>query len=166
MQEAGRNEIEKRKAEAAAGLKKAAEDRVIAEKALAEAVARVLRARPWTRSRITVSSFDLGALAALRERMPEQPLAVLYEEPPADWPMALSGLKATGLHIWREFVTAEVLKIARETGFHVRVYTVNDRASMAPHRGGLAGIITDHPPLFLSDPAWAAWEAGTFSKPR
>jgi len=48
----------------------------------------------------------------------------------------------------------------REAGFHVRVYTVNDPASMAPHRAGLAGIITDHPPLYFDDPDWAAWEAG------
>lgn len=126
---------------------------------IAEAVARALRARPWTRARIFVSSFDIGALAALRARMPDQPLAVLYEDPPADWPQTLAGLAASGLHIWREFVTPEVLATARKAGFHVRVYTVNDPASMAPYRDGLAGIITDHPPLFLDDPAWAAWEA-------
>jgi len=127
---------------------------------MAEAVARALKARPWTRTRIVVSSFDLGALAALRRRMPDQPLAVLYEEPPADWPQALAALGASGLHIWRDFVTPGVLAAAREAGFHVRVYTVNDPASMAPHRAGLAGIITDHPPLYFDDPDWAAWEAG------
>ena len=127
---------------------------------MADAVERRLRARPWTRSRIVASSFSLDALAALRALMPELPLAVLYEEPPADWPEALAELQASGLHIWREFVTAEVLAVACEAGFHVRVYTVNDPASMVPHRSALAGIITDHPPLYLDDPAWAAWAAG------
>jgi hypothetical protein len=29
---------------------------------------------------------------------------------------------------------------------------------MEPFRAaGLTGVITDHPPLFLDDPAWAAW---------
>ena len=127
---------------------------------IADAVAHALAARPWTRTRIVVSSFDLGALAALRQQMPDQPLAVLYEDPPPDWPAVLAELGASGLHIWREFVTPEVLATARGAGFHVRVYTVNDPASMAPHRAWLAGIITDHPPLYLDDPEWAAWESG------
>ena len=62
---------------------------------IADAVAQALSARPWTRARIVVSSFDLGALAALRARMPDQPLAMLYEDPPAEWPQVLAGLAAS-----------------------------------------------------------------------
>lgn len=127
---------------------------------IAEAVARALAARPWTRARILVSSFDAGALAALRRLLPAQPLALLYEEPPANWPRALARLGAGSLHIWHECLRADLLARAARLGIAVRVYTVNDPALVAPYRGrGLAGVITDHPPLFLGDPAWAAWAA-------
>jgi len=125
---------------------------------LAAAVAAALARRPWTESRILVSSFDLGALAELRRLMPGQPIAVLYEDPPADWPDQLAALRASSLHIWYEFVTAGVLARAAADRFHVRVYTINEPGRMQPFRGqGLTGVITDHPPLFLGDPAWRAW---------
>jgi len=125
---------------------------------MARAVATALAGREWTRQRILVSSFDLGSLEALRRLMPKQPLAVLYEDPPNSWPEILAGLDACSLHIWYEFLTMEVLAKAREQGFHVRVYTINEPPRMAPFREhGLTGIITDHPPLFLSDGAWRIW---------
>jgi glycerophosphoryl diester phosphodiesterase len=127
---------------------------------MARAVAAALRARPWARARILVSSFDLGALAALRRLMPAQPLAVLSEDPPADWPERLTALRASSLHIWHEHLTIEILAAARAQGVHVRVYTINEPARMERFRdAGLTGVITDHPPLFLDDPAWAKWAA-------
>ena len=125
---------------------------------MAQAVAAALGQRPWARTRILVSSFDLDTLQALRRLMPDQPLAVLYEDPPADWPDALAALSASSLHIWYEHLTRAVLDQACARGFHVRVYTINEPERMVPLRGaGLTGVITDHPPLFLDDPAWAAW---------
>jgi glycerophosphoryl diester phosphodiesterase len=125
---------------------------------IALAVATALTARPWTRQRILVSSFDLGALAALRQRMPHQPVAVLYKDPPADWPATLDRIRALSLHIEHRFLTTDILATARARGDHVRVYTINDPPRMAQFRdAGLTGVITDHPPLFLDDPAWAAW---------
>lgn len=128
--------------------------------AMAEAVEAALAARPWSGARILVSSFDLAALEALRRRMPQQPIAVLYEAPPTDWPARLAELQAGSLHIRHRHLTAELLATAAAEGIAVRVYTVNDPALMAPFRdAGLTGVITDHPPLFLDDPAWAAWAA-------
>ena len=125
---------------------------------IARAVASALECRPWTRARILVSSFDLGALEAFRGLMPEQPIAVLYEDPPADWPEVLAGLHASSLHIWHEFLTVDILEQARAHGLHVRVYTIDEPARMEPFRKhGLTGVITNHPPLFLDNPAWAAW---------
>jgi glycerophosphoryl diester phosphodiesterase len=127
---------------------------------IARAVAAELSRLAWTERRILVSSFDLGTLAALRRLMPAQPIAVLYEEPPPDWPEALAALRASSLHIWHEFLTRDLLERARWERVHVRVYTINDPARMLPYReAGLAGVITDHPPLFLGDPGWAAWDA-------
>ena len=125
---------------------------------LARAVVKALESRPWARDRILVSSYRLGALEALRRLMPDQPLAVLYRNPPADWPEALAALGARSLHIRHERLTREILSRARAHGVHVRVHTINDPPRMEPFRAdGLTGVITDHPPLFLDDPAWAAW---------
>jgi glycerophosphoryl diester phosphodiesterase len=125
---------------------------------IARAVAQALARRPWTEARILVSSYDLGALSALRALLPSQPLAVLYDQPPSDWPDRLGALRASSLHIWYEFVTADVLARAAADRFHVRVVTINEPDRMLPFRAqGLTGVITDHPPLFLDDPAWRAW---------
>lgn len=130
-------------------------------KRLARAVAKALDSRPWARDRILVSSYNLGALEALRRLMPDQPLAVLYLTPPADWQEALAALGACSLHIRHDRLTREILSQARAQGVHVRVYVINDPPRMEPFRAaGLAGVITNHPPLFLDDPAWAAWAGG------
>ena len=127
---------------------------------MAHAVAAALGRHPWSAARVVVSSFDLPALAALRPVMPEQPLAVLYEEPPADWPRTLRGLRARSLHIAHEHLDGDVLARAEAEGYRVRIYTINEPDRVAPFRAaGLTGVITDHPPLFLDDPAWAAWAA-------
>ncbi len=134
-----------------------------ASDAMAQAVAKILGRRSEARARILVSSFDLSALAAFRAWMPEQPIALLYHDPPADWPETLEDLAASSLHVWRENVTEGLIRATAEAGVHLRVYTVNDPAEMAPYRdcpvGGLGGIITDHPPAFLDDADWARWNA-------
>jgi len=128
---------------------------------IARAVVEALDSRPWARARVLVSSFNLGALEALRRLIPDQPLAVLYRNPPTDWPEALTALGACSLHIRHERLTREILTLARAHGVHVRVFVINEPPRMEPFRAtGLAGVITDHPPLFLDDPAWAAWADG------
>ena len=125
---------------------------------MALTVTAALAARAWAGARILVSSFDLGALGAMRRLRPAQPLAVLYTRPPPDWPRVLARLRARSLHIRHEALDEAILARARAGGFHVRVYTINEPARVARFRElGLTGVITDHPPLFLDDPAWAAW---------
>ena len=133
---------------------------------VARAVAEALAGRPWTRTRILVSSFRPGALEALRRLMPDQPLAVLYRDPPAGWPEVLASLGACSLHLRQQFLSREILARARAHGFHVRVFTVNDPPRIEPFRAaGLAGVFTDHPPLFLDDPEWAAWAREQADRP-
>jgi glycerophosphoryl diester phosphodiesterase len=128
--------------------------------AMARAVAAALGRRPWTRRRILVSSFDHASLRALRRLMPEQPLAMLYEDPPADWPAVLAALNACSLHVRHDRLDDDILARAAAEQVHVRVYTINKPARVARFRNsGLTGVITDHPPLFLQDPDWAAWAA-------
>ena len=125
---------------------------------LAGIVAEALRARPWTGHRIITSSFELPTLAAFRTEMPEAPLAVLYEVPPEDWRARLTELGAAALHIHYTQISQSLLVEAASFGFDVRVYTINRPELMDHFRDhGLTSVITDHPPLFLDLPDWAAW---------
>ncbi len=125
---------------------------------LSGVVAEALEARPWTCDRIIVSSFNLQELAAFRVQMPEAAIAVLYDAPPADWRRRLEDLDAAALHLRFEHLSQSLLTEATSYGFDVRVFTINEPGLMEPFRdGGLTGVITDHPPLFLDDDAWAAW---------
>ena len=125
---------------------------------LAAVVAQHLRARPWTDHRIITSSFDIPALEAFRAEMPDAPLAVLYETPPPDWRHVLERLNAAALHLDYKAITQSLLVEARSFGFDVRVYTINQPQLMERFRDhGLTSVITDHPPLFLDLPEWAAW---------
>lgn len=125
---------------------------------LAEPVAALLRQRPWAGSRIVTSSFDEDELVAFRELAPDAPVALLFEEPPPDWRLRLAALRAEALHLDYTYLRQSLLTEARSFGFRVRVYTINQPELMEPFRGhGLTGVITDHPPLFLQDPDWAAW---------
>jgi glycerophosphoryl diester phosphodiesterase len=124
----------------------------------AAAVVRALGQRPWAADRIVTSSFDLDELAAFRAALPAAPLAVLYTRPPRDWQKRLAALRAEALHLQHDELTPGLLADATAAGFRVRVYTINRPELMVPFRGqGLTSVITDHPPLFLEDPAWAEW---------
>lgn len=126
--------------------------------ATAEAVVRALRPRPWAAARIVTSSFDLDELCAFRQALPQAPVAVLCTRPPRDWRRRLQAVRAEALHLRFDKLTPRLLADARAAGYAVRVYTINQPELMVPFRGlGLTSVITDHPPLFLDDPAWASW---------
>lgn len=125
---------------------------------LAAAVAEALASRPLAAARMTMSSFDEDELAAFRAAMPGAAAALLVEKPPADWRARLTRLGAEALHLEFTHLSQSLLAEARSFGFRVRVYTINEPQLMEPFRPlGLTGVITDHPPLFLDEPAWAAW---------
>lgn len=125
---------------------------------IAGQVAQALAARAWTRERILISSFDLGELAALRERMPDAALAGLFQAPPRDWRAMLADLDAAAIHLRFDYLSQRLLNEATSFGYDVRVYTINEPSLMVPFRKlGLTGVITDHPPLFLEDADWAVW---------
>lgn len=125
---------------------------------IAGIVARHLEARTWTRNRIVVSSFSTPALEAFRTIMPHQPLAMLWDDPPADWKSVARSLQAEAIHIGFKAISSELLIEARRERLGVRVFTINQPELMVPFRNlGLTGVITDHPPLFLDDPEWRCW---------
>lgn len=128
--------------------------------AIAGRVAEALARRPWTARRVIVSSFEHGTLAALRQRLPAQPLALLWEEAPAGWVEAARALDAAAIHLDWQRCEPALIGEAAAAGLEVRLYTLNDPAQARAFReAGVTGIITDHPPLYLADPDWAAWAA-------
>ncbi|HUF55765.1 MAG TPA: glycerophosphodiester phosphodiesterase family protein [Thermohalobaculum sp.] len=130
------------------------------EEALAGAVAEALARRPWAEARVLVSSFAHATLRHLRARRPRQPVAVLWERLPAGWLETVRALDAASVHLdWRRLRPGALAEL-RGHGIEVRVYTINDPGRVAGLRdGGLTGVITDHPPLFLERADWAAWAA-------
>ena len=126
--------------------------------AIADVVAGALQRRSWAQKRIITSSFDLKALQALRLELPDAPIAALYGQPPPDWVKKVVDLNAAALHLHYSHLSQSLLREAEAQGIDVRVFTVNKPEILVPFRNlPLTGIITDHPPLYLSDPDWAAW---------
>ncbi|MEM7056282.1 MAG: glycerophosphodiester phosphodiesterase family protein [Pseudomonadota bacterium] len=125
---------------------------------IAGVVADALRARPWTDGRIITSSFDLKALTVLRQILPAAAIAVLYYNPPSDWPHSVTDLSAAALHLHYTHLNQALLRQAESLEVDVRIFTANEPQLLVPFRDlPLTGIITDHPPLFLKDPDWGAW---------
>ncbi len=127
---------------------------------MARAVAAALRARPWGKHRILVSSFDVGALRALRRKLSDQPLAFICHRLPGRWRQILAEIEGAALHADIDYLRPDMLDQTREEGVDLRVFTANDPERVAALRdAGLTGVITDYPRRFLDDPVWAAWAA-------
>ena len=125
---------------------------------MSDVVARALRARPWTRDRIIVSSFSMAELEAIRRELPEAALATLFHEPPANWAEIVDRMGAAAMHVQYGFLTGSLVSSALRHGIDLRTYTANDPDLIAPFRDlGLTGVITDHPPAYLDRPEWQAW---------
>lgn len=107
---------------------------------------------------IVVSSFDLESLEAFRVLMPDQPIALLYNDPPVGWQEDARRLRAAAVHMNYRYLTDEIGGDVAREGMDLRVFTINRPEVVAPFRDlGLTGVITDHPPIFLEDPDWRDW---------
>lgn len=94
-----------------------------------------------------ISSFQMGALAAVRQRSPEARLGVLWQSADLDpmWSEA-AALKAVAVHPMWGLVDEEVIAEADRQGRQVIVWTVNDPDAIAHLIDlGVAGIISDFP---------------------
>lgn len=126
----------------------------------AQVVADALAVCGATAERILVSSFNHAALHALRAILPDQPLAVLWNDPEPDWQYGARAMGAAALHMNYRYLNDRVLRDTRREEMDLRVFTINQPDVVVPFRDlGLTGVITDHPPLYLEDPEWADWIA-------
>lgn len=126
---------------------------------LAQATAEALRQRPTLAGRVTISSFDHGALSALRAHDEATPVAALYYALREDWRTTVTALNAEAVHCSLKETGPSDIAAAHAAGIALRCYTVNetDGAALVLREAGLDAVFTDFPERFLSDPAWAAW---------
>jgi glycerophosphoryl diester phosphodiesterase len=97
-----------------------------------------------------ISSFEMGALRAVRERSRSARLGVLWHRKDLDpmWREA-EALQARSVHPQWELVDAAVVSRAHARDLAVIVWTVNDPAAMARLAAlGVDGIISDFPERF------------------
>lgn len=97
--------------------------------------------------RTIISSFERGALDAVRQRSAAARLGVLWHTAELE-PMwaAAAALAAVAVHPHWALVDAEVVTQARAAGRQVIVWTVNDPDAIAALAGlGVDGIISDFP---------------------
>ncbi len=94
-----------------------------------------------------VSSFDMGALRAVRERSAAARIGVLWKSADLDplWLLA-EGLEARSLHLLNGLIDAAVVETAHGRGLGVIAWTVNDPQAIAQLAAlGVDGIISDYP---------------------
>jgi glycerophosphoryl diester phosphodiesterase len=110
------------------------------DRALADEVARVV-AEARAASRVIVSSFDFGLVAAFRRAAPEVATGLLFEAAwhrPLRVPVAVAWLRPSALHPGLGLCTPERLAGWIEAGRAVNVWTVDGSAEVA--RLALAGV--------------------------
>ncbi len=116
---------------------------------LVSAVQAALQTRPAGMP-IMISSFDAQALAAMHQREPELEMAMLWERVPEDWEARLEAIPAKTIHLYFKSLSIGLLEEAAKRGITVRVWTVNEPATLASFwPAGLGGVITDNPAAFL-----------------
>lgn len=94
-----------------------------------------------------VSSFDVGALGAVRACSTAARLGVLWQTADLDPMWAHAGaLDAGSVHVLWGLIDADLLRVAHARGLRVIAWTVNAPAAIAQLTGlGVDGIISDYP---------------------
>lgn len=94
-----------------------------------------------------VSSFEMGALRAVRDRSAAARLGVLWQSADLDpmWLLA-EGLEARSVHLLWRLIDAAVVETAHARSLHVIAWTANSGQAIAQLAAlGVDGIISDYP---------------------
>lgn len=117
---------------------------------LCEAVRAVLGTRP-SGVDVVISSFDPESLVLMRALCGPEPLALLLEDLPRNWPRLVEKTGASAVHLNVALLTEDVLAQMKAAGLMLRVWTCNDPLRLEPFWPlGLDAVITDDPSLFLA----------------
>jgi glycerophosphoryl diester phosphodiesterase len=110
-----------------------------------EQVVADLIARYNLQKRVIVSSFNPLALRRFRDILPEVPIGFLYV-PDSPVENLMTDLPHEARHPHYSMVDADYMAWARQHGYRVNTWTVNDPAKAAElYKFGVDGIITDKP---------------------
>jgi glycerophosphoryl diester phosphodiesterase len=124
-----------------------------AEEETARATVQAVRsAWPGDRPAPLLSSFRRTSLAAARDAAPELTRGLIAEHRPPGWRRVLAELGCRTLHLGAKHAHPVEVREARDAGWPVAVYTVNDPATAARLRAwGVDAVITDRPDLMPAD---------------
>lgn len=105
----------------------------------------------WSmQNRVLVSSFNPYALKRFRQIMPNIPIGYLYAPEWTFWPEVMDSLPHEARHPHHTMIDTEYMGWARENGWRVNTWTVNDPARAVDLRNlGVDAIITDNPDLII-----------------
>lgn len=97
-------------------------------------------------SSIIVSSFNPYALQRFRQILPEVPIGYLYAPNWTFWPEVMDTIPHEARHPHFSVIDSAYMKAAREQGWRVNTWTVNDPLEAQRLRDlGVDAIITDYP---------------------
>lgn len=101
---------------------------------------------------LLLSSFNVHALYAAREFLPEYTRALNVEAIPRDWFNRLEEVGATGLHFAADFYDEAVIKDIHEAGTPMACFTVNDfETAQKMFHAGVNSVFTDYPERLILD---------------
>ncbi|MBL8154240.1 MAG: glycerophosphodiester phosphodiesterase [Anaerolineae bacterium] len=102
--------------------------------------------RHGLQSSIIVSSFNSYALQRFRQILPEVPIGYLYAPDWMFWPEVMDAIPHEARHPHHSVIDVAYMKSAREHGWRVNTWTVNDPQEARRLRDlGVDAIITDYP---------------------
>ena len=91
-----------------------------------------------------ISSFSVASLRAARAAAPNLPIGLLVEIAESKNLILLEELGAVSIHCHHAHLTADLVRLFHQYGYHVMTYTVNEPSRVAALLGmGVDGIFTD-----------------------
>lgn len=97
--------------------------------------------------KIIVSSFNHLILSEFKRKMPEIPVACLWDKQnfSKDWDTIMQMIGAEYVHLDKELVTKEIIDLVHTKGYKINVWTVNDLSiTNQLFNWGADGIFTDN----------------------
>lgn len=107
-----------------------------------------LVARAWADGvrQLLISSFDVGALAAARDRAPHIPRGVLFRRIPKNWRSVASQLGSTTIHADHRRLRPAVVSVICRARYPLLAYTVNDpKRAKSLFDWGVTSVFSDVP---------------------
>lgn len=93
-----------------------------------------------------LSSFSIMSLAVARVLQPDWPRGLLVRRVPKNWRLLLQDLDCASFHVWDRKVTRALVEQAKEAGYQVAVFTVNQgRRARTLLSWGVDCVISDYP---------------------